>query len=166
MHAFVFARMRFVDEARPQFRALSWISFLEAIVRTVSRSVRVPTDAHMRELGTRELGEFYEALAAHAENDDDGHDKVRRMLLPDDQRPLASKVRLVLIHIFQNHAIAYRGIVKTDTHSVDLKRYLSEKQRERWLTQKHPRTRRAIVEAKMLTDSHHKAKKEPPAELG
>ena len=100
-HAFIFGRMRFVDQARKEVRALSWVSFLEAIVRLVDRSVRVPAANHMKELGCARMSEFYEALSTRVDLDGDGRDdlaRVRLYLEQDPHRSLADRVSMVLVH--------------------------------------------------------------------
>ena len=160
-HAFVFSRMKFIDESAPRFRALSWVSFLEALVRLIDRSVHVPSLAHMRELGCTQTTEFYEALTHHADHDKDGEDvddleRVQRYMADDVSRTLAEKVSLTLVSIFQNHAIKYRGTVRTETHSIRVGQFLSSDQQDRWFAIRGYRTRRADVEVRMKT-AHHQA---------
>ena len=74
----------------------------------------------------------------------------------DVERSLAERVALTLMSIFQNHAIKYRGTVRTETHSVRVGQFLSSDQQDRWFAIRGYRTRRADVEVRMKT-AHHQA---------
>ena len=157
-HAFVFSRMKFIDEGAPKFRALSWVTFLEAFVRLVDRSVQVPSAKDMRELGCTQLTEFYEALTQRCDHSTDESDadveRVHRYMDPDTSRSLAEKVSLTLIYCFQNLVIKYRGTVRTQTHSVRMGHFLSPQQQDRWFSIRGYKTRRADVEVRMKTTKH------------
>ena len=56
---------------------------------------------------------------------------------------------------FQNHAIRFRSVVKTETHSVRLGHFLTDDERDRWLSVRTPSTTRASVERRLKTDSRH-----------
>jgi len=157
-HAFVFSRMKFIDEGAPKFRALSWVTFLEAFVRLVDRSVQVPSAKDMRELGCTQLTEFYEALTQRCDHSTDDSDadveRVHRYMDPDTSRSLAEKVSLTLMYCFQNLVIKYRGTVRTQTHSVRMGHFLSPQQQDRWFSIRGYKTRRADVEVRMKTTKH------------
>lgn len=146
LKAYIFSRMRFVDETRAAFRCLSWVSFLEAIVRVADQTA-VPSAASMRSHGATQLSEFYEALAARCElGGKDAVAEVRIHLTPDHGRSLGDKVALVLSHVLQNHAIKHQCWFKTKTKTVGLRAYLSEDEKDRWLSAATTKTRRVDVE--------------------
>lgn len=147
LYAFIFSRMRHLDETQPRFRSLTWVSFLEAIVR-VAAAFPLPSEASMRGMGATQLAEFYEHLTHHVDAaGGDAIAKIRACLEDDRTRPLHDRVALLLVYVLQNHAIKYRGVMKTKTSTLKLN-YLTEPQKQRWLTVNATRTRRVDVESR------------------
>ena len=143
LRAFIFARMRHLDETQPRFRSLSWVSFLEAVVR-VAAFAPCPGEAQMKEFKATQLTDFYESLTHSIDlAGSDGIAKIRSCLADDDARPVHERLALLLTSLLQNHAIKYRCLMKTKTHTLKLN-YLTEKQKQRWLTVNATRTRRAV----------------------